>query len=350
MEYIDLRSDTVTKPTPGMISAMAAAEVGDDVYHEDPAILRFEQRVAELTGKEAAIFCPTGSMTNMLGVWVWAKNGGEVLCDSWAHIARAEMGAHALLHGITMRTWCSESGMPGLSQLKRLFALDISSILVSTTCVAFENTHNFGGGLILDFTELTTLTNWARTHGAATHLDGARLWHANIETGISIAEYSALFDTVSLCFSKGLGAPVGSVLAGPQDAIQEIWWQRKRLGGGWRQAGILAAAAEYAMDHQWQRLAEDHENARLLAEIIASYDESAIDFHKLQSNILILEVGEEVADQVVAEVLEKGVAVTRLGTTTIRAVTHLGLTATQVRQAGEILGQAIAKAHAQVNS
>ncbi|MFD0866917.1 threonine aldolase family protein, partial [Tessaracoccus lubricantis] len=231
----DLRSDTVTRPSADMLAAMAGARVGDDVYGEDPTVALLEQRVAELFGKEDALFCATGSLANQLGVWLHTPPGTEVLCDAQAHIARAEMGGHAANAGVTMRTWQSVRGRLVADDALALVAVDCGPYLVETACLEVEDTHNFGGGTVQDFDELRKLSEGARALGVATHLDGARLANAAAVTGRSFDEYGALFDTVSLCLSKGLGAPVGSVLVGTAEQMARARVQRKRLGAGWRQ-------------------------------------------------------------------------------------------------------------------
>ncbi|HRL80439.1 MAG TPA: threonine aldolase family protein, partial [Propioniciclava sp.] len=216
---IDLRSDTLTRPTAGMREAMAQAPVGDDVYGEDPSVAALESRVAALLGHEAGLYCATGSLANVLGVAVHVAPGQEVLCDSGAHIARAEMGAHGALSGVTMRTWVTPDGRVTPDQVEALLAPDAGPYLVSTACVELENTHNFGGGTVQPWDVLVRTTGLVRDAGVALHLDGARLWNAHVATGIGLGEYGALFDTVSVCFSKGLGAPIGSVLVGSADAM-----------------------------------------------------------------------------------------------------------------------------------
>ena len=211
-EAIDLRSDTLTRPTPGMREAMSQAPVGDDVYGEDPSILALEARVAKLLGHEAGLYCPTGSMANLLGVWALVRPGEEVVCDVRAHIARAEMGAHAALHGLTMRTWESADGVADAAAIARVITPDAGPYLVSTAAVALENTHNFGGGTVQPLDLLADVSALCAAAGVGLHLDGARLWNAHVATGVSLADYGRLFDTVSVCFSKGLGAPVLSLI------------------------------------------------------------------------------------------------------------------------------------------
>ncbi|MGJ6981018.1 threonine aldolase family protein [Aestuariimicrobium soli] len=345
---IDLRSDTVTRPTEAMRAAMAQAPVGDDVYGEDPAILEFEARVAELCGKPAALFCATGSLSNLLGVNALVAPGTEVLCEASAHIARAEMGAHGSLHGVTMRTWVAsgrESGTPGVArtaQVAELLSPDAGPYLVSTAAVEIENTHNFAGGAIQPIEHLREVSALCREVGVGLHLDGARLWNAHVETGVSIADYAALFDTVSLCFSKGLGAPVGSVLVGSDEAIAGARVQRKRLGAGWRQAGMLAAAAQFALDHHVERLTDDHAAARAFAEAVALAAPGAVDPERVPTNIVVVATGDRPAGEVVAAAAERGVRLSAVGARVVRAVTHLDVTTDQCRAAGAILGELLA--------
>jgi threonine aldolase len=340
---IDLRSDTVTVPTPAMREAMAHAPVGDDVYDEDPSIHALEERTAELLGHEAGLYCPTGSMTNVLGVALLVAPGQEVLCDVSAHIARAEMGAHGALTGVTMRTWPSVRGKLDVAEVARIISPDAGPYLVSTAAVAVENTHNFGGGTIQPLDQLRATAELCREHGIAFHLDGARLPNASVATGVSLETYGRLFDTVSLCLSKGLGAPVGSVLVGSRAEIDRARVQRKRLGGGWRQAGILAAAGLHALEHHIDRLADDHTAARALADAVAAGAPEAIDPAAVETNIVALDTGTVPAAEVVAAAAAQGVRVGTVGTRTVRAVTHLDVTLDEARAAGEVLGAVLAR-------
>ncbi|MET0524465.1 MAG: threonine aldolase family protein, partial [Nocardioides sp.] len=250
---VDLRSDTVTRPTPAMRAAMAGAEVGDDVYGEDPTVRALEERVAALFGHEAALFTATGSLANVLAVRGLVAPGQEVLCESAAHIARAELGAHGAVSGITMRTWMHPRGQIDLDALETLFAPDLGPFLVATAAVSVENTHNFAGGAVLSADDLDALRAWADARGVRVHLDGARIWNAHVATGVPLERYGAAADVLSVCLSKGLGAPVGSLVVGPADQLAEARVWRKRLGGGMRQAGILAAAGLHALDHHVER-------------------------------------------------------------------------------------------------
>ncbi|WP_375431635.1 threonine aldolase family protein [uncultured Friedmanniella sp.] len=339
---IDLRSDTVTRPTEGMRAAMAAAPVGDDVYGEDPSVLELERRTAELMGHEAGLYCVSGSLTNLLGVRMLVEPGEEVLCDVGAHIARAEMGAHAAVHGLTMRTWPSDRGRLDVERVREILSPSAGPYLVSTTAVAVENTHNFGGGTVQPLEQLEATSALCREHGLGFHLDGARLWNAHLATGVPLATYGRLFDTVSLCFSKGLGAPVGSVLVGSAANIARARVQRKRLGGGWRQAGMLAAGASYALDHHLERMAEDHVAARRLATAVAEHAPAAVDLDNLETNIVVLSTGEVPAAPIAAAAAEHGVLVSALGPRMLRAVTHLDVSGDDCAEAGRVLGALIA--------
>ena len=314
---IDLRSDTVTQPTEEMRAAMARAEVGDDVYGEDPTVRALEERVADLLGHEAALFTPTGSMANVLAVRSLVGPGQEVLCESRAHIARAELGAHGALSGITMRTWIHPEGQVDLPTIRSLFAPDMGPFFVPTAAISVENTHNFAGGAVLPLADLRDLREFATGVGAGIHLDGARIWNAHVATGTPLREYGAVADVVSVCLSKGLGAPVGSLVVGSADAIAEARVQRKRMGGGMRQVGILAAAGLHALDHHVERLAEDHAHARLLAEACG------VDPESVATNIVVVERPD--AADFVARAREAGVLIATVGPTTVRLVTHLGV-------------------------
>ena len=331
---IDLRSDTVTRPSAGMVDAMTGAALGDDVYAEDPSVAALEARAAELFGKEAGLFCATGSLSNLLGVWLHTPPGREVLCDGYAHIARAEMGAHGALHGVTMRTWASAAGRLVADDALAMLAVECGPYLVETACVAVEDTHNFGGGTVQDYDELVAVTDGARAVGVRTHLDGARLANAMAVTGRPFSDYGKLFDTVSLCLSKGLGAPVGSVLVGTADDIARARVQRKRLGAGWRQAGMLAAAGSYALEHNVARIVEDHRSAGVLADAINAARPGAV--AAPATNIVLIPTPS--APAVAARLKEAGVLISVLGPTALRAVTHLDVTQQECAEAGQLIG------------
>jgi threonine aldolase len=328
---IDLRSDTLTRPGEPMRLAMARAEVGDDVYGEDPTVRRLEERVAGLFGHEAALFMPTGSMANVLAVRSIVAPGQEVLCESRAHIARAELGAHGAYSGVTMRTWIHERGQVDLPVIESLFAPDMGPFFVPTAAISVENTHNFAGGAVLPLEDLRVLRSFADRAGARVHMDGARVWNAHVATGVPLADYGAVADVMAVCLSKGLGAPVGSLLVGSADAVTEARVWRKRMGGGMRQVGILAAAGLYALDHHVERLAEDHVHARLLAEACG------VDPEGVDTNIVV--VPRTDAGEFVAAARDAGVLVATVGPTTVRLVTHLDITRDDAEKAAAVLAR-----------
>lgn len=330
-DIVDLRSDTLTRPSAAMRRAMADAEVGDDVYGEDPTVRALEERVAALFGHEAALFTPTGSMANVLAVRTIAGVGEEVLCEARAHIARAELGAHAAYSGITMRTWSHRSGGVDLPAIKELFAPDMGPFFVPTAAIAVENTHNFAGGSIVSIEDLSALREYADEVGTRIHLDGARIWNAHVATGVPLIDYGRIADVMAVCLSKGLGAPIGSLVVGSAEAIAESRVWRKRMGGGMRQVGILAAAGLHALDHHIERLSQDHENARLLAEAVG------VDPASVASNIVVFE--REQPASWVARAAENGVRLATVGPRTLRLVTHLDVTRQDAEVAAGVLSR-----------
>jgi threonine aldolase len=328
---IDLRSDTLTRPSEPMRVAMARAEVGDDVYGEDPTVRRLEERVAGLFGHEAALFMPTGSMANVLAVRSLVAPGQEVLCESRAHIARAELGAHGAYSGVTMRTWIHDRGQVDLPVIESLFAPDMGPFFVPTAAISVENTHNFAGGAVLPLDDLRALRSFADEAGARVHMDGARVWNAHVATGVPLAEYGAVAHVMAVCLSKGLGAPVGSLLVGTADTVTEARVWRKRMGGGMRQVGILAAAGLYALDHNVERLADDHAHARLLAEA-CGVDPAGVD-----TNIVVVPRTDAAA--YVAAARDDGVLVATVGPTAVRLVTHLDVTRDDAEKAAAVLAR-----------
>ncbi|MBA2952287.1 aminotransferase class I/II-fold pyridoxal phosphate-dependent enzyme [Nocardioides sp. MAH-18] len=328
---IDLRSDTLTTPTDKMRAAMARAEVGDDVYGEDPTVARLEERVAGLFGHEAALFTPTGSMANVLAVRSLVQAGQEVLCEASAHIARAELGAHGAYTGLTMRTWIHRRGQVDLPTIQTLFAPDMGPFFVPTAAISVENTHNFAGGAVLPLQDLRDLREFATGAGARVHMDGARIWNAHVATGTPLAEYGAVADVLAVCLSKGLGAPVGSLMVGSRDAIAEARIWRKRMGGGMRQVGILAAAGLHALDHHVERLADDHAHARLLAEA-CGVDPATVD-----TNIVVVQRSD--AADFVAAARAEGVLVATVGPTAVRLVTHLDVSDADAERAAAVLAR-----------
>jgi threonine aldolase len=340
---IDLRSDTVTRPVQGMLAAMTGAETGDDVYGEDPTVRALEERVAGLLGKEAGLFTVTGSLANLLGVRSHVRPGEEILCESRAHLVRAELGGHAALHGVTTRTWSHPLGYVDLDVVTDLLAPDAGPYLVSTAAVAVENTHNFAGGTVQPLADLKGLYDLVTGTDVGLHLDGARLWNAHVATGISLEAYSSFFGTVSVCLSKGLGAPVGSVLAGSADAIAEARQWRKRLGAGWRQAGVLAAAGLYALAHHVERLTDDHTNARALATLLA--DAGVVDPGQVETNIVMIDTSATHLDaaELVLQAHAEDILVGAVGPQTVRLITHLDVSAGDCRKAGETLARILTK-------
>jgi threonine aldolase len=327
---VDLRSDTVSRPTPQMRAAMAQAEVGDDVYGEDPTVNSLETRVAQLLGQQAGLFVPSGSLGNQLGLRLLVAPGQELVCDTVAHVARAELGAAAVFAGITFRTWSATRGLLDIDAVRALAAPDAGPYLVSTAAIAVENTHNFGGGTIQDPMQVRAVQDFAREHGLGLHLDGARLWNAHVATGTPLRDLAAGFDTVSVCLSKGLGAPVGSVLAASVERIGQARVWRKRYGAGMRQVGILAAAGHYALDHHVDRLADDHARARRLAAAVG------VDPATVPTNIVVLQVPD--APRVAAAAAADGVLASALGPRMVRLVTHLDVDDDGIDQAIKVLG------------
>ncbi|QDU55607.1 threonine aldolase family protein [Aeoliella mucimassa] len=338
---IDLRSDTVTKPTPAMREAMAQAEVGDDVMVEDPTVNALEQQVAELLGKPAALFVPSGTMGNQLGVRVHCRPGDEFLCEAQCHIYHYEQGAYAQLFGVATQPVVTPSGLPTIEQLApRVRGSDLHHPRTKLLCL--ENTHNRHGGVVLDYQGVAEVCQWAAEAGLARHLDGARLWNAVVASGRSAAEWARHFDTVSVCFSKGLGAPVGSALVGPTELIAEARRTRKALGGGMRQCGILAAAAMHALEHHLPRLAEDHDKADVLRTAIDTAPHLEIERPGPQlTNLLFFQVKPSwgTAAEFVARAREQGVAMFDLDPHRVRAVVHRDVSMEQVQEAGAILQQ-----------
>ena len=333
---IDLRSDTVTLPTPGMRQAMADAEVGDDVLGEDPTVRRLEEQTASLLGKEAAVFVPSGTMANQIGLRVHTEPGDEVIVDGNAHIYYYEGGAPAALAGAQCRCLAGRRGI--------FTAADVEAVLrpadphfAPTRLICLENTHNRGGGSVWPLERMAEIAALARRHGLRMHLDGARLWNASVASGVPEREYAAHFDTVSVCFSKGLGAPVGSALVGTRAGIERARRFRKQYGGGMRQAGSLAAGALYALDQQRARLVEDHANAKTLARGLAAYAGIELDPATVETNMVLFRVTEAPARVLAQQFDAAGVRMFATGLDTIRAVTNLNVSAADIGRALEII-------------
>ncbi len=341
---VDLRSDTVTKPTPGMREAMARAEVGDDVYDEDPTVHRLQERIAEMLGKEAALFVPSGTMSNQIAVRVHTRPGDEVLLEANCHIYNYEAGAPAVLSHVMCRPIPGRYGVLDVDDLDGMIRPP-GEHYAQTRLVCLENTHNRGGGRIFPLENIERICKWAKEHGLRTHLDGARLFNACVATGIPPQRYAEHFDTVSVCFSKGLGAPVGSALCGPRELIQQARRIRKVFGGGMRQAGVIAAAALYALEHHIDRLAEDHANAQLLAQAIREIDGLQLDPPEVHTNIIWFHVRPTVASatQVAQAAKERGVLLGVAGPQTLRACTHLDVDRARVEYAAHVLRAVVAE-------
>ncbi len=333
---IDLRSDTVTTPTEGMRLAMSRAEVGDDVYGEDPTVNALESDVAELFGHEAAMFVPSGTMGNQICLRLLVPPGEELLCDADAHVVTYELGAAAAHGGISTRTWTAPAG--------QLVVADIAAMIrppgyhtVTTRAVAVENTHNRAGGTVQSIDALRALRALADEAGVALHCDGARIWNAASATGVALADYGRLFDTLSVCLSKGLGAPVGSLVVASADRVAQARDMRKRLGGGMRQAGVLAAAGRYALANHLERIADDHARARRLAELIdvglAAVETNIVSFDVDLGHGAAASDAATVADKAAAE----GVAVSVVSPRRMRLVTHLGIDDADVERAAAVL-------------
>lgn len=339
---IDLRSDTVTLPTEAMRRAMHDAPLGDDVIDIDPTVQRLQQVVAEMLGKEAAIFMPSGTMTNQVAVRVHCQPGDEFLCEEDCHIYNYEQGAFAQFSGLVARPIKGHEGLLKVDQLTSKIRPN-NEHMVRTRLVCLENTHNLGGGRVLPFEDVKAISAWARENELGMHLDGARLFNAVVASGISAKDWADQFDTVSVCFSKGLGAPVGSALAGPAEFIAQARRQRKVFGGGMRQAGVIAAGALFAIEHQIDRLAEDHQQAQILAEAIRKTDGLNLEPEQVDTNIVIFRIDPEVAtaSELVDKLNQLGVSLLPFGPAHVRAVTHLHISVEQAEAAGKRIAQAV---------
>lgn len=341
---IDLRSDTVTKPTRAMRQAMAEAEVGDDVIGFDPTVERLEARTAELLGKPAAIFMPSGSMTNQVAVRLHCDRGSEFLCEAGCHIFNYEQAAFAQLSGIVASTIPGTDGVLTVDQFEGKIR-PVADHLAETRLVCLENTHNRAGGVIQPLETVAAICRWAAEHGLRRHLDGARLWNAIAATGVDAATWAQHFDSVSVCYSKGLGAPVGSALVGEVDFIRQARRARKLFGGGMRQVGMIAAGALYAMEHHCEDLKADHEKAQLLAAAVEATETLSLPAAGVQTNIVIIHVDAAwgTAAQLVERLEAAGVRCMAFGPQAIRLVTHRDLTHEEVAEAAEILQRVVAE-------
>lgn len=319
---VDLRSDTVTRPTEAMRAAIAAAEVGDDAYGEDPSVNRLEALAAERFGKPAALFTSSGVMANQLALRVLAQPGSEVVVEADAHLVNYEDGAGAILAGVQFRTLQTADGHLDPQQVAHAIR-PAAYHLTPTSLVAIEQTHNRRGGTVLELAELAAVADAARSRGVATYIDGARIFNASVAAGVDVSEYAQHADALMFSLSKGLGAPVGSVLVGEEATVAEARVWRRRYGGAMRQAGIIAAAGIHALEHHVDRLAHDHTNARLLAEEIAAEAPGAVDVSRVETNMVYVDTGEVDAPAFATELAEEDVLVGALGPSTLRLVTHL---------------------------
>jgi len=333
---VDLRSDTVTRPTAGMRAAMADAVVGDDVYEEDPTVNALQARVAELFGHEAALYTPTGTMANQIALQLLVPPGGELLCDADAHVLVHETGAAAAIGGISSRTWPAVG--PDIDvELVASMVRPAGYHAVATRAIEVEQTHNRAGGGVLPLSTLEGLRRVADDAGTGLHCDGARIWHASVADGVPLRGYGVLFDTLSVCLSKGLGAPVGSLVVSSAENIARARVLRKRMGGGMRQVGVIAAAGAYALEHHIERLAEDHARAGRLAEALAPY--GLVDPARVRTNMVPLDFSKSTVDALgfAAGARAQGVLVSVLGPRVGRLVTHLDVDDDGIDRAIEVL-------------
>jgi threonine aldolase len=337
---VDLRSDTLTMPGPEMRRAMAEAELGDDVFGEDPSINRLEARAAGLMGKEAAVFVATGTMGNLLAVLALARSGQELIADADSHLFQSEGAGAAALGGVQIRQVSTEAGVMSADDVRAAVRATDDYHQPLTAAVSIENTHNRHGGVVWPVDALRAVRRAADEHGMAVHMDGARIFNAAIALGVPTGDIAAVADTVTFCVSKGLGAPVGSILCGPAETIDRARRWRKAVGGGWREAGVLAAAGLWALDHMVDRLAQDHANARTLAGGLAELPGLRIDLDRVQTNIVRFEVTAMDAREFAAGCRARGVlgGASRTG---VRFVTHYGIESEDVQRALSVCSEVL---------
>jgi len=342
MNPIDLRSDTVTRPTEPMRRAMAEAEVGDDVFSDDPTVNRLQEKVAELLGKEAAIYVPSGSMGNQTAIRAQTHHGDEIICHRDSHIYHYEGGAPAALSGCLLRLLPGDRGQYDAADV-RMAIRPTDSHFAQSALLVVENTHNRGGGSVWPVDRVRAVCDAGRQAGLRLHLDGARLMNACVAVGCKPTDYTRYFDTVSICFSKGLGAPVGSAVAGTKETIRRVHRFRKMFGGGMRQAGIIAAGALYALEHNIERLAEDHANAKRLATALAEMPGVTIDPNHTETNIVMFDVDSSrgTASRLCETLREHGVWMIGIGPQRIRAVTHLDVSADDIERAISVVQEVL---------
>jgi len=338
MRFADFRSDTLTKPTPEMRHAMMEAEVGDDVFGEDPTVNRLQEMIADMTGKEAALFVASGTQGNEVCISAHTLPGKEIIVGKESHIFNYECGGPALLSGVQMYPVNEQNGIITLEHV-RSAVRHVDVHYPQTSLVCLENTHNRGGGIILPLENIKSISEFAKSQNLKMHLDGARLWNACVATGISLKEYCQYFDSILLSFSKGLGAPVGSIVVGDKQFINQVHYYRKVYGGGMRQVGILAAACIYALENNFSRLKEDHERAKRFAEAISQIPALKVDLETVQTNIVIFDVVEPDfnAEKFLYKLQENGVLMLEIDPNRIRAVVHLDLADTDIERAIDVL-------------
>ena len=336
-KYIDLRSDTVTKPSKKMYKAMCDAEVGDDVFKEDPTVNKLEEYTANLLGKEAALYVPSGTMGNQICLNVLTNPGDEVICEFDSHIFNYESGSPAVLSGIQLTPIRGDLGVFSIDQVEPLIRPKDAYYMPRTKVIEVENTHNRAGGTIWPLEKIIELKEIAKANDLYYHLDGARIWNASIATGISVKEYASHFDSISCCLSKGLGAPVGSIIAGTKEFINEAYRVRKSWGGGMRQVGILAAAGLYALTNNLERLIEDHKRAKYLAEKLKKIKNLEIDLTRVQTNILLFKPLNMTLNKAIFKCKEKGLLLTVGTVGYLRAITHLNINDDDIKSAVSIL-------------
>ncbi|MCH2180219.1 MAG: aminotransferase class I/II-fold pyridoxal phosphate-dependent enzyme [Mariniblastus sp.] len=337
---IDLRSDTVTKPSEAMRHAMATAPVGDDVIDADPTVAKLQSTIAEMLGKPAAMFMPSGTMTNQVAVRLHCKPGDELICESGCHIYNYEQGGFAQLSGLVAKTVTGQGSVIQLEQLDGLIHPD-NEHAVYTRLVCLENTHNRGGGVVLPYDGVVEICEWAHQNGLKTHLDGARLFNAVVASGISVDQWAKHFDTISVCFSKGLGAPVGSALIGETEMMHEVRRHRKLFGGGMRQSGVIAAGALYAIENNITRLAEDHQTSQIIAQGVSQIEGFHLEPERVDTNIVIFKIDRDIctAHEMCDALYEAGVWVLPFSREHVRAVTHLHITPDQAESACRVIQQ-----------
>jgi threonine aldolase len=336
---IDLRSDTVTKPSEEMRTVIASAPVGDDVYGEDPTVNALEEKVANLFGKEAALFCTSGSLANQLSIRLLVAPGEELITETNSHIVRAELGAAAVFSGITTRTWVADRGLLKAEDVLNIVKPNSGPYLVSTTAIAIENTHNFGGGTVQPLSEIKFLREESKKLGLKMHLDGARIWNAHVASGISLSEYGKHFDTLSVCLSKGLGAPIGSLMIGSKELISKARPWRKRYGGGMRQVGLIAAAGDYALDNNLKLLTKDHFRAKEIAKLIEDIAPDLINSETVETNIIGLDLSryQISAEELAIQLKQAGILTSALGPKYLRLVTHFDITDKDIEKIKDII-------------